>query len=532
VPFARGDDDLSLLKPTRSATLASKPPERDERRFMRKVMTNVERPFPASSTPSPLPLPAPEADNGDFVDQLRNVHYLLVVACLALLVIANSQRDTSDTERAARDIVSLSNFTSDWNNNSSMTTIVEDHLRSLVRDRVLSPLAFPTSIYIRASNGSPQGINIELPRPPHTWMLSNRSSASDTDATITPGDILSPRTALSYPKGMRLHDWALPQILDLRDVIAVWNMLDDYPFLAGIDKINKVSLFNEENRYDVSVTVFCDDAMALPASCAKRESVDGLVTVPITNVSDGISGLSTIDLLKLQVGTRAIGDKGYTAFAKYVAGSLDGPHNGYCTYEIDFTLNDQKIPYILLMEAECNTRRYNWQKELWKYDVIQFGQYSVSFPQLATASEGLQDDRVDTVEKHLRALAEKTAPAFEIFGTKIPGEAVSLWGPLIIIGIGTYFFLDVAELRRRVKINDKAWTKAWLGIHSYTGSKLAMLISVEIFPPFTIVVCVLIPGIVSRQLFTVAAMRDGLLFLTSIVIAVATLWKWWGMIGL
>jgi hypothetical protein len=77
-------------------------------------LTNIEQlPSSPPTASSPPPLAAAEADNGDFVDQLRNVHYLLVIACLALLVIANSQKETSNAERASRDIVSLSNFTFD-----------------------------------------------------------------------------------------------------------------------------------------------------------------------------------------------------------------------------------------------------------------------------------------------------------------------------------------------------------------------------------------------------------------------------------
>jgi hypothetical protein len=499
-------------------------------------LTNIEQlPSSLSTASSPPPLAAAEADNGDFVDQLRNVHYLLVIACLALLVVANSQKETSDAERASRDIVSLSNFIVDWNNNSSMPTVVDNHLRALVRDGALSPLAFPNSVYIKVTDGSKHVINIEISHLTHTWMLSTTSSPSIGESILTPGDILAPRTSPAYDTGMRLHDWEWPpSIQDLRDVKAVWNMLDAHPFLVSIDKINKVSLFKGDERYDASITVFCDDPMALPASCVKRDSVDGLVMVPTTSVHDGTSGLLTIDILKSQAATLAVGDSGtYKQYAKYVAHPLDGPNNGYCAYVSNFTVGDQQPAYILLMQTDCGSGRYNWQKELWTYDdLIQFGKYSVSFPELLVASEGLQDIPVDPVQKHLRRLAEKTASAFEIFGTKIPAEAVSLWGPLIIIGIGIYFYLNVSELRNRLKPNDKAWSKAWLGVHDYSGSKLAMLISVGIFPPFTIIMCTLMPRFVNNTVLSIAALRDFSLLFGSAVIGAATLSKWWGIMAL
>jgi hypothetical protein len=497
-------------------------------------LTNIEQ-LPSRLSTSPPPLAAAEADNGDFVDQLRNVHYLLVIACLALLVIANSQKETSDAERASRDIVSLSNLTVDWNKNSSMPAVVEDHLRELVRNGALPPLAFPNSIYIKATDKSKHVINLELLRPPHTWMLSTTYSPSVGESILTPGDILAPRTSPAYDTGVRLHDWdSTPSIQDLRDVKAVWNMLNTHPFLVSIDKINKVSLFKGDERYDASVRVFCDDPMALPANCVKRDSVDGLVTVPTTGVHDGTSGLLTIDILKSQAETLAVGDSGtFQQYANYVAQPLDGLHDGYCAYESNFAVGDQQPAYILLMQTDCGSGRYNWQKELWKYDdLIQFGKYTVSFPELSVASEGLQDIPVDTVEKYLHRLAEKTASAFEIFGTKIPADAVSLWGPLIIIGIGIYFYLNVSELRNRLKPNDKAWSKAWLGVHNYSGSKLAMLISIGIFPPFTIIMCTVIPRFVNNVVLSIVALRDFSLLFGSALIGAATLWKWWGIMAL
>jgi hypothetical protein len=500
-------------------------------------LANIEHlpssPSPAHSPPSPAEA---EADNGDFVDQLRNVHYLLVIACLALLVIANSQKETSEAERASRDIVSLSNFVVDWNENSSMPSVVEDHLRILIKNGALSPLAFPNSIYIKATDGSNHGINIEVPHPDFTWMLSTRSAFAVEDSVLTPGDILSPRTSPAYDTGLRPHDGGTPpSIEDLRDLKAVWNMLDDHPFLVSIDAIKKVSLFKGDERYDASVTVFCDDPMALPASCVKRDSVDGLVTVPRTSVYGASSGLSTIDILKTQAETLAASDsRTYGQYAKYMdMARLDSPKDGYCGYESEFAVGDQKPTYILLMQTDCDSIRYNWQKELWKYDdLIQFGKYSVSFPELSAASERLQDVPIDTVQKYLHRLAEKAAAAFEIFGTKIPAEAVSLWGPLIIIGIGIYCYLNVSELRNRLKPNDKAWNKAWLGVHNFFGSKLAMLISIGIFPPFTIIICAVIPRFASNTVLSMAALRDFSLLFGSAVIGAATLWKWWGIMAL
>jgi hypothetical protein len=105
-------------------------------------------------------------------------------------------------------------------------------------------------------------------------------------------------------------------------------------------------------------------------------------------------------------------------------------------------------------------------------------------------------------------------------------------GPLIIIGIGIYFYLNVSELRNRLKPNDKAWSKAWLGVHDYSGSKLAMLISVGIFPPFTIIMCTLMPRFVNNTVLSIAALRDFSLLFGSAVIGAATLSKWWGIMAL
>jgi hypothetical protein len=105
-------------------------------------------------------------------------------------------------------------FTVDWNKNSSMPAVVQDHLRELVRNGALSPLAFPNSVYIKATDRSKHLINLELLRPPHTWMLSTTYSPSIGEAILTPGDILAPRTSPAYDTGMRLHDWdSTPSIL-------------------------------------------------------------------------------------------------------------------------------------------------------------------------------------------------------------------------------------------------------------------------------------------------------------------------------
>jgi hypothetical protein len=47
---------------------------------------------------------------------------------------------------------------------------------------------------------------------------------------------------------------------------------------------------------------------------------------------------------------------------------------------------------------------------------------------------------------------------------KLPAEAVTSWGIVILIAIESYFFAVFREFCHRVTPEDKAWDAPWLGI--------------------------------------------------------------------
>jgi hypothetical protein len=251
-------------------------------------MRNVE-PLVQPSAHAPATAgPAVEPDNGDFVDQLRNVHYLLIIACLALLIVANSQRDTSDTERAARDMVALSNFADDWAKESFDINVYK-HLITLVSFKRFSPLALAEALNVEAVANQGNTLNFELRAVRNTWMLAKRESHAEYPTILTSGDLRAPRTTAAHEQGLRAHDWNKPPSIDnLRDLKAVWNMLDEFQVLVSFSRIRKASLFTESDRLNATATFFCDgpfaNTFANSAQCTNWDAARQTVMVADTSI--------------------------------------------------------------------------------------------------------------------------------------------------------------------------------------------------------------------------------------------------------
>jgi len=102
-------------------------------------------------------------------------------------------------------------------------------------------------------------------------------------------------------------------------------------------------------------------------------------------------------------------------------------------------------------------------------DRLRHGTFEDVFHELNAASERYQDLKPEVIEKIIRSEMGRSKEAFEAFGVKFPVEMTARWGILLLLGIQIYFWLHLAEYRRRKIENPPV---AWIGSYSSTFARV------------------------------------------------------------
>ena len=88
----------------------------------------------------------------------------------------------------------------------------------------------------------------------------------------------------------------------------------------------------------------------------------------------------------------------------------------------------------------------------------------------------------------LREEINRTSDAFEAFGLKIPAQATTLWGAVLILGVQLYLLTHLIELTRKIDAADPGWEVAWIGIYQRGLARVLFFCSAILLPPITVFV--------------------------------------------
>ena len=108
------------------------------------------------------------------------------------------------------------------------------------------------------------------------------------------------------------------------------------------------------------------------------------------------------------------------------------------------------------------------------------GDFSQSFPDVADLAKHLEILSIKDLETFFHKEMARSGQTIELPAVKLPGEAVTSWGIVILVAIEAYFFAIFREFCCRVTPGDKAWTVPWLGISRDIVSKVTFSISMLI----------------------------------------------------
>jgi hypothetical protein len=105
-----------------------------------------------------------------------------------------------------------------------------------------------------------------------------------------------------------------------------------------------------------------------------------------------------------------------------------------------------------------------------------------SFPDLATAASGNENEYLQDIGTDLQSEAAKGGDAFEAFGIKIPAERVTRWGMVVLVGVQLYFFMYLKRLSMSLKCGDAGWDVPWIAMDQSVLARIVLFVSIVLVP--------------------------------------------------
>jgi hypothetical protein len=137
----------------------------------------------------------------------------------------------------------------------------------------------------------------------------------------------------------------------------------------------------------------------------------------------------------------------------------------------------------IVVRAECVSERVSPEASLTMGlppPLPPLGDFSQSFPDVADLAKHLQTLSLDDLQTFFRTEMNRSGETIELPGVKLPGEAVTSWGIVILMMIEGYFFVVFREFSYRVRPDDTAWNVPWIGVSSDNISSGAFVASIFI----------------------------------------------------
>jgi hypothetical protein len=175
--------------------------------------------------------------------------------------------------------------------------------------------------------------------------------------------------------------------------------------------------------------------------------------------------------------------------------------------------------FLFLTDLLPESERTAWRK----------GTFAESFPDLNAITKDRQSATFKVWDDALREELERSSDSFEAVGLKVPAQAATLWGEILILGVQLYLLIHLIELSRKIDRSDPGWEVAWIGIYRHRLAKTLFVCSAILLPPVTsgivgykgVVISANTTNLNRAQAWTVAA--AGVLF--SVAIAAISFWN-------
>jgi len=401
----------------------------------------------------------------DFVEHLRTVHFSLVILCVGLLVVTNTGRDT--TARRAKAQLDQINTVA-----SRISASTFDRYCQERRKAPRSPAVDEPAGSIRIDLSQPLILKTTHPeksRETIFYRIEPECSLQDIQPiTADNAKIGGARvggllyTTLQQESGRQhLMDVLRQRPQTLADFVAEWELVNHRLFLTI-----PTSLDGRIGPVNSPMVGEDPDALGKPDRPYSLSTADQLGAI---EKASGLKMDMLVAPMKPYAGNRAdlgpsfpenlffyVGPGGYVRIKSFATVPLDG--------------------FFYLVNQLPESQRTSWRQ----------GTFAEAFPDLNTITKDRQAATFKVWDQALRDEIDRTSDAFEAFGLKIPAQATTLWGVVLVLGVQLYMLTHLIELSRKIELADPGWEVAWIGIYQHRLARIIFFCSAIVLPPLTI----------------------------------------------
>lgn len=401
----------------------------------------------------------------DFVEHLRTVHFSLIILCVGLLIVTNTERDT--TARRAKAQLDQINTVASQISASAFDRYCQERRRAPRSPVVDEPagsnkIDLSQPLILKTTHPERRSETVYFRIEPECSLQDIQPITAD-NAKIPGarvGGLLY--TTLQQESGRKhLMDVLRQRPQTLADFVAEWELLNHRLFLtiptsldAQIGAVTSSSVADEP------------DGIGKPDRRYKLYTPDQLGPI---EAQSGLPMEMFVAPAKPYAGDRAdigrsfpenlffyVGPGGYVRIKSFATVPLDG--------------------FFYLVDRLPESQRTSWRQ----------GTFAEAFPDLNTITKDRQAASFKVWDQALRDEIDRTSDSFEAFGLKIPAQATTLWGLALILGVQLYMLTHLIELTRKIDIADPGWEVAWIGIYQHRLARIIFFASAIVLPPLTV----------------------------------------------
>src|ERR1700739_317836 len=373
----------------------------------------------------------------DFVEHLRTVHFALLAASVAVIVLA-SARNESEATKAHEQIKQIVDFAKSWEDPWLEQQVTRPE--SETDPQVLEKLARTTG-----------GLSVKTPsetaifqihfQQPNWFVLLKGEQTEDVDSTRRRHDL---STSLEKPK-------TVAQFQDF------WN------------------------RLRVGAEVVIPQSTPL-SNCLIRRSDERPADYKVSQCSWITAGSVNLPSEEARAPEITRTGKREREIIHQISGDSDSEYAYYLSFH---EKNRQRIVvripiavYSVSFDIQGSIIRrhgsWGWHK----------GEFSESFEELASITKEYQSINLADAEKVLASEEKRSSASLDAFGIRFPAEQAIKWGAgaILIICIQLYFWVHLFEFKRKLSAADEGWNVAWFGVYGSRPARMILHGSIWIFP--------------------------------------------------
>jgi hypothetical protein len=399
-----------------------------------------------------------QPDTSDFVEHLRLVHFTWIAASMITLIAITSQ-ETSSAARAYTQTNDLLKASSRWHFGLWATSLITQRRQTVFQSK---------NIVER------QKVSLEVVTPTRTQEVE---FSADLKGSWRLADIGSQGDGKSIGKDLRIPDnddnakrELSPNFNNLDGAMKIWDRLNRFQYIVFVNDLKAgwyVQLYGSHQ----------------PVSIAPSQNPTSSLGDSRTEITLGNPGLllrqDLLDTLKR--GPWLYGDARLA-----VSGQTSDPYVDAYNTLLKLVSDDKQADcyyfdrdHMIVLRAECVVDYFPLQLALTDglIPATPLGNFARSFPDVEELAKHLSELSLSDLQTFFLAEKNRVGDKVEFPGVKVPGEAITSWGLIIIVALLAYFGIMLREFSLRVTPDDNAWKVPWIGASRDILSRTAFLAS-------------------------------------------------------